>query len=132
MNRSVPVGEVRNLGDRALLVGVADPTAGRHLARYLDGVWPAGAVEIVGGFASVMLELADPRLELHAVRTVVDEAVRSGVAAPGAGGFRAGEDEVGTSAPDRVFTIPCAFDGPDLDEVAGARRAHAGATSSTS
>jgi KipI family sensor histidine kinase inhibitor len=118
MNRSVPVGEVRNLGDRALLVGVADPTAGRHLTQCLHGIWPPGAVEIVGGFASVMLGLADPRLELGEVRSVVDDAVRSGATAPEAAGVPAGVDQVDTSASGRVFTIACAFDGPDLDEVA--------------
>ena len=36
MTRSVPVGEVRLLGDRAFLIGVADAAAGRVLARVLE------------------------------------------------------------------------------------------------
>ena len=60
MTRSVPVGEVRLLGDRALLVGVADAPAGRRLGRALQRWWTGGAVEIVGGFATVMVALCDP------------------------------------------------------------------------
>ena len=37
MTRSIPVGEVRPLGDRAFLIGVADAAAGRVLARALRG-----------------------------------------------------------------------------------------------
>ncbi len=118
MNRSVPVGEVRDLGDRALLVGVADPIAGRDLARYLDDAWPVGAVEMVCGFATVMLALTDPRLDLDAVRIAVDDALRSGPVAPGAAGAPTDADRAHTPAGGRAFTIPCTFDGPDLDEVA--------------
>ena len=114
MNPSVPVGEVRDLGDRALLVGVADPEVGWQLARRLDGVWPAGSVEVVGGFATVMVALADPELELDAVREDVDVALRSGATASPLDLPLRGHDGMGPSNPGRAFTIPCAFDGPDL------------------
>jgi len=37
MTRSVPVGAVRPFGDRALLIGVDDPAAGRALVASLAG-----------------------------------------------------------------------------------------------
>ena len=56
MNRSVPVGEVRPFGDRALLIGVADPVDGRVLARAIARTPELGdAVEGVGGVATVMV-----------------------------------------------------------------------------
>jgi KipI family sensor histidine kinase inhibitor len=139
MNRSVPVGEVRNLGDRALVVGVEDPSAGRQLARRLHGDWSEEAVEVVVGFGSVMLWLADQRLELDDVRVVVDDALRSGATSrettrrrgdigdiDGIDEFESldGIDDVESrdasdqSTSGRTFTVPCAFDGPDLDDVA--------------
>ena len=78
MTRSVPVGEVRLLGDRALLVGVADAPAGRRLGGALQRLWTGGAVEIVGGFATVMVALCDPALELHAVQREVERLVARG------------------------------------------------------
>ncbi len=121
MNRSVPVGEVRNLGDRALLVGVSDPPAGRHLAAHLDGAWPAGAVEMVVGFGTVMLSLVDPQLDLDLVRNVVDDTVRSSALTQEIARTKDDTDRIdraGMSSPGREFTVPCAFDGPDLDHVA--------------
>ncbi len=118
MNRSVPVGEVRDLGDRALLVGVADPGAGRHLTRRLDGAWPAGSVEIVGGFSTVMVALADPEIELDDVRGAVDDVLRSGATTLAMTDPPGAPDGADPSTPGRAFTIPCAFDGPDLVEVA--------------
>ena len=71
MTRSVPDGEVRFLGDRAFLIGVADPAAGRDLARALEREWPRpAAVEVVCGYATVMVSLAEPDVELGAVRAV--------------------------------------------------------------
>ena len=110
MTRSVPVGEVRLLGDRALLVGVADARAGRRLGRALEAHWTDGAVEIVGGFATVMVALCDPVLELDAVQHEVERLAAQGDGAAEAG---AGADRTG-----RTLTVRCAFDGPDLAEVA--------------
>src|ERR1700683_3781040 len=93
MTRSGPVGEVRPLGDRALLVGVADAPAGRRLGRALERLWTGGAVEIVGGFATVMVALCDPALELHAVQHEVERLVARG---GGKGG--GGRDEPGGRA----------------------------------
>jgi KipI family sensor histidine kinase inhibitor len=121
MNRSVPVGEVRNLGDGALLVGVSDPPAGRHLAARLGGAWPTGAIEAVVGFRTVMLSLVDPLLELDVVRNVVDDTVGSGALTQGVAPTKDDTDRIdraGMSTPGRQFTVPCAFDGPDLDHVA--------------
>ncbi len=107
MTRSVPVGEVRRLGDRALLIGAADPAAGRTLGRALEAALiDVGEVEIVCGFAAVAVLLADPDAEIEPVRAVAARVASDG-AAPGTA------DRVG-----RRLTIPCTFDGPDLPEVA--------------
>jgi KipI family sensor histidine kinase inhibitor len=105
MTRSIPVGAVRPFGDRALLVGVDDPAAGRalvaSLARALDGA----DVELVCGLATVCVLVRDPDTTLDAVRAVLDAAPAPAV----------GDDAASAG---RLVTIPCAFDGPDLDEVA--------------
>ncbi len=72
MTRSVPVGEVRLLGDRAFLIGVADAAAARTLAGEL-ALALARDAEVVSGAATVMVHAtaADaalgPMLELAAV-----------------------------------------------------------------
>ena len=48
MTPSVPVGELRALGDRALLIGVADASAGRALAWALARAFE-GAADVVCG-----------------------------------------------------------------------------------
>ena len=112
MTRSVPVGELRDLGDRALLIGVEDPIAGRALAAALRRQLadPGGkdtGVDIVVGFATVLACLPDPAAELEALRAAVARAQAQ--TAPGA------RDADGTG---RLVTVPCAFDGVDLAEVA--------------
>lgn len=115
MTRSVPVGEVRPLGDRAVLVGVADAAAGRALAHRLRAeLGGADRTEVVPGAATVMVSLVghggtdpepdvDPE-EVHAAvaRTTPEGGARHRTAASAG----------------RLVTVPCAFDGPDLDEVA--------------
>ena len=64
MTPSVPVGELRALGDRALLIGVADATAGRALASTLAGAFD-GAADVVCGTATVMVHATDPDAELR-------------------------------------------------------------------
>ena len=114
MTRSVPVGEVRPLGDRALLVGVTDAAAGRRLARALTAHWSADAVEVLCGFATVMVRPCDPALGIDAVG-----AVAAGVLDAATGpASEADETEAGTAA--RTLTVPCVFDGPDLADVAAA------------
>jgi KipI family sensor histidine kinase inhibitor len=109
MTRSIPLGAVRLFGDRALLIGVDDPASGRALVGSL-GPRLGAAVELVCGLATVCVLARDPDTSLGsllgAVRGVLDEA-----RAPGAAS--------GVAANGRVVTVPCAFDGPDLDEVAG-------------
>ncbi len=116
MTRSVPIGEVRPLGDRAFLIGVADAAAGRGLARALETVL-AGVADVVCGAATVMVGDPDPDADLRSVRATAEEvlAERTGGAAP--------HDPV---APGRLMTVPCRFDGPDLEEVAALARCRPG------
>jgi KipI family sensor histidine kinase inhibitor len=108
MNRSIPVGEVRPLGDRAFLIGVADAAAGRALARALT-IRLAGGADVVCGSATVMVGATDPDADLAPVRATA-EAVLARLH-----GRAASDDSAGTG---RLVTVPCRFDGPDLDEVA--------------
>ncbi|HWD55873.1 MAG TPA: carboxyltransferase domain-containing protein [Acidimicrobiales bacterium] len=109
MTRSVPVDEVRPFGDRALLIGVDDARAGRRLAAALGHALGGADVEVVGGVATVGVVARDPDAELGALRAVVHDTLGA-ARAPDA-------TDVGASA-GRLVTIPCAFDGPDLAEVA--------------
>jgi KipI family sensor histidine kinase inhibitor len=108
MNPSVPEGELRQLGDRAFLIGVADAAAARLLAGAL-GAALAEDGEVVSGAATVLVRAVDADAELGPLLTAAD-AVRTGVRRGGPSA-----DLVGTG---RLVTIPCRFDGPDLPEVA--------------
>jgi KipI family sensor histidine kinase inhibitor len=108
MNRSVPVGAVRLLGDAALLIGVEDATAGRVLARELAHVLEG--CDIVGGLATVMVSLASGVEELDPVRQGVEEVLRAVCDWPG-------ESEMAPPVRE-VVNVVCVFDGPDLAEVA--------------
>jgi KipI family sensor histidine kinase inhibitor len=109
MTRSVPVGEVRLLGDRALLIGVADSAAARALTRALrEGLAEAGDLQVVPSFATVAVLLGDDSGDLEAVRAVALRVVAA------SGRDRVEREEV----PGRLLTLPCVFDGPDLPEVA--------------
>ena len=55
----MPVGEIRRLGDHALLVGVRDAVAARALTRALQASRPPRVSELVGGLATVMVSF-DP------------------------------------------------------------------------
>ena len=113
MTPSIPTGETRVLGERALLVGVRDAAAARALAAALAPALVAAcgrdaaehAVEVVCGFATVGVVLTDPVVDLATVRDAVERVLAAGA-------------EPATPADGRPVTIPCAFDGPDLDEVA--------------
>ena len=72
VNRSVPVGAVRPLGDRAFLIGVADPEDGRALATGLAETtgWPGGSLDVVCGFATVMVVVRDPDVDAAAVEEI--------------------------------------------------------------
>ena len=68
---------------------------------------------MVCGFATVMVSLADPDVELEPVLAVTRVQVRMA--------RDAARSTVGQGS-GRVVTVPCAFDGPDLEEVAARRR----------
>lgn len=108
MTRSIPVGTVRPFGDRALIVGVEDAAAGRALATALAGAGPGTGVEFVCGLRTVGVLVHDPDAALASLIDAVGDVVGR-MPAPAAGGSVAGRGP---------FVIPCAFDGPDLDDVA--------------
>ena len=105
--RSVPVGEIRRLGDHALLIGVPDPVAARRLTRALGAARLEGVAEVVGGLATVMVAF-DPRAgdvdDQRPVLTTLMEEVSGQPDAEDGGAV--------------LLEIPCTFDGPDLAEVA--------------
>ena len=109
MTRSIPVGAVRPFGDRALLIGVEDPAAGRALVASLSDAFRGADVELVSGLATVCVLAHDPDTALAPLAAAVRDDVAAAPASrsvDAAGGAR------------RVVTIPCTFDGPDLEEVA--------------
>jgi KipI family sensor histidine kinase inhibitor len=104
------VGEVRPFGDQALLLGVEDAEAGRQVVRRLQAQFEdggaGGAFEVVGGVASVLvIGRAGAAMELAApvVAAAMPEAGWAGPA--------------GAAAPGATVTVPCTFDGPDLEAV---------------
>jgi KipI family sensor histidine kinase inhibitor len=113
-NRSVPVGEIRRLGDDAVLIGVADPESARRLIRAVGGAGLNDLAEVVGGLATVLVAFdpaADgPESQGMVLRKLVDHAL-----GPSGAEALAGCDATAEGDP---FVIPCTFDGPDLTEVA--------------
>jgi KipI family sensor histidine kinase inhibitor len=104
---SVPVGEIRRLGDHALLVGVEGTRAARTLTRAVHASGIAGVTEVVGGLATVMVAIDAEEGDLGLWRRLLarlleESSVRS-------------DDEADEG---EHVVIPCAFEGPDLDEVA--------------
>jgi KipI family sensor histidine kinase inhibitor len=120
MTRAVPPGEIRLLGDRGLLVGVDDTIAARALARRLGDEFEGRgltAAEVVCGFATVGVVLADATADATDAGAAVDlDEARDVVGEVLAGGVFAEPDAETT----RVVTVPCAFDGLDLGDVAEA------------
>jgi KipI family sensor histidine kinase inhibitor len=108
-SRSVPVGEIRRLGDHALLVGVRDAGAARALTRALHASRPPPVSELVGGLATVMVWF-DPGTDADEHRPWLDGVLGELDATGWGRDQRHGE---GT-----LVTVPCVFDGPDLAEVA--------------
>ncbi len=106
--RSVPVGEIRRLGDHALLVGVPDPRAARRLTRALTAARLEGVAEVVGGLATVMVAFDPMAGDVGARRPVLAHLMEETLGQPD-------DDEDGGAA---LLEIPCTFDGPDLAEVA--------------
>jgi len=117
--RSVPVGEIRRLGDHALLIGVPDAIAARRLTRALSAARLKGqaeleglaalegVAEVVGGLATVMVAFDPGAGDVDDRRPVLAHLMEQVSAQPDA------ED-----APAGLLEISCTFDGPDLAEVA--------------
>ena len=99
---SVPAGEVRHLGDRAFLIGVADAPAARRLAGALTGAL-AGNVDVVCGAATVMVHATEADAELEPVLATA-EAVWTGLAR--------GDPSADAVGPGRLVTIPCFLTAP--------------------
>ncbi len=118
MTPSVPAGEIRLLGDRALLAGVGDAAAARMLAAALEAALAQAGIagaEIVGGFATVAVVLTDTNTDTD-IDAVVDlGAIRATLEALLAA---TPDRSAAASRPGRLVSVPCVFDGPDLDEVA--------------
>jgi KipI family sensor histidine kinase inhibitor len=106
--RSVPVGEIRRLGDHALTIGVADPRAARRLTRALTAARLEGVAEVVGGLATVMVAFDPMAGDIGARRPGLVHLMEEALGQPG------GDDDGGAA----LLEIPCTFDGPDLVEVA--------------
>jgi KipI family sensor histidine kinase inhibitor len=107
-SRSVPVGEVRRLGDHALLIGVPEARTARALIAALRASARHPMAEVVGGLATVMVSVdpdADPTDPVQ-LASWVDEVFRTLDPTPTDG------------ATGSVVEVPCVFDGPDLAEVA--------------
>jgi KipI family sensor histidine kinase inhibitor len=111
--RSVPVGDVRRLGDHALLIGVEDPVAARRLTRVLAAAEMAGLTEVVGGQATVMVQFDPEEDDLEARRPQLAQLMEEALVHSAANGENSGEGGEGN-----LVVIACAFDGPDLAEVA--------------
>ncbi len=112
-SRSVPVGEIRRLGDHALLMGVPHPVAARRLTRALTAARLEGVAEVVGGLATVMVAFDPTTGDLDAARPLLAHLLEEACAQPDAADEE-GEDDGGAA----LLEIPCTFDGPDLAEVA--------------
>ncbi len=110
MMQSIPAGELRLLGDRAFLIGVADPAACRALAQALvRELADTGEADVVCGFATVAVLLTDRDADLEPVRAAAARVIA---------GFVGHDLADGGKPPGGLATVPCVFDGPDLVEVA--------------
>jgi KipI family sensor histidine kinase inhibitor len=105
--RSVPVGEIRRLGDHAFLMGVPDPVAARRLTHALTAARLEGLAEVVGGLATVMVAFDPLEEDVGARRPVLAHLMEEAFAQPG------DVDDDGI-----LLQVACTFDGPDLPEVA--------------
>jgi KipI family sensor histidine kinase inhibitor len=103
----VPVGEIRRLGDHALLIGLPDARSAHALTRALHASSRRGIREVVGGLATVMVSVdpdGDDPDELRPwLAGLLDALDLSSDGASGEG---------------KLVTVPCVFDGPDVAEVA--------------
>ncbi len=102
-----PGGEIRRLGDHALLIGVPDAVAARRLTRALAAARLEGVAEVVGGLATVMVAFDPWAGDVDDRRSVLAHLMEEISGQPDA--------EDGGAI---LLDIPCTFDGPDLAEVA--------------
>ena len=102
----MPVGEIRRLGDHALLIGRRDAKAARALVRAIGATGRPDVAEVVGGMATVMVSV-DEGVDLVGLREWLGELART---------VDASSAVVGEAG--KVVTVPCVFDGPDVAEVA--------------
>ena len=117
MTRSVPVGEVRPLGDRAFLIGVADAAAARAARRRAHR--RAGRPVLRSRWCA-----ASPRCGRRTGRCRARRSTRWPPPWPAPWARARPTPDPGPAECDggrgRLVTVPCAFDGPDLAEVAAA------------
>ena len=115
--RSVPVGEIRRLGDHALLVGVEGPEEARRLVRAVRAAAVGDLAEVVGGLATVMVAFEPTAGGMEQRRMILAQVMEEALAQPVG---RADHEEEGNlpAAEGPLRFITCAFDGPDLAEVA--------------
>jgi KipI family sensor histidine kinase inhibitor len=111
-SRSVPVGDVRRLGDHALVIGVPEARSARALVAALRSSARYPVAEVVGGLATVMVSV-DPEVGAGVGPTPLDE-LESWVGQV----FRDLDPSTTVVGAGTVVEVPCVFDGPDLDEVA--------------
>ena len=94
---------IRPFGEFALLVELESADAARALAAAMRVEPPEGVLEAVPGLASLLIEL-DPRsANVERITAELERRLREPLPAPPAG---------------RLHTIPVAYDGPDLADVA--------------
>jgi KipI family sensor histidine kinase inhibitor len=115
-SRSIPVGEIRRMGDHALLVGVSDPVAARRLVRAVNASGLPHVAEVVGGLATVLVvfDPGEDDPDRHRPRLLELARVTEQLFGDGDEDGGVGEDGEGST----LLVIPSVFEGPDLEEVA--------------
>jgi KipI family sensor histidine kinase inhibitor len=106
--RSVPVGELRRLGDHALLIGMPDAAVARRFTRALTAARLDDVAEVVGGLATVMVAFHPMTVDVDVHRAVLDRLLQESL----------GHSDDAADQGAVPLEIPCTFDGPDLEEVA--------------
>jgi KipI family sensor histidine kinase inhibitor len=119
------------MGERALLIGVADPAAARRLVRAVNASGLSHVAEVVGGLATVLVvfDASEHDPERHRSRLLqLAQLTTQPLGLAGAEGGDGGDSAEGAEgAEGSLLVIPSVFEGPDLGEVAAA----AGCTSET-
>jgi len=120
-SRSIPVGEIRLMGDHAVLIGVRDAMAARDLVRVMKGSQLSGVVELVGGQATVLVvfdaEGEDPDRLRPRLTQLMEASLRRSGGEAGEGG-EGGEVAASPVEAGQLVEISSVFEGPDLIDVA--------------